>query len=129
MTHIQEPSDQKASPRSTARIGAAVGGISVAFSALCFVVTPAFTPAFILAALFGFLSGAIALALKARRTAVVTFVFALTPFCGFLLMQYVAEPLQNGYVVFVPLALAAVFAAWVLINYSKAKRLVASGAA
>jgi hypothetical protein len=112
-----------------AHIGAAVGGISIAFSALCFVVTPAFTPAIILAVLFGVLSGAIALALKAKRTAIVAFVFAVTPFCGFLLMQYAAEPLRNGYVVFAPLALATGVAVFALINYSRAKNLMAAASA
>ena len=110
------------------RVGAAVGGISIAFSTLCFAVIPAFTPALMLAALFGTISGAIALALKARRTAVVAFVFALTPFCGFVLIQYVAERVRSGYVSFVPLVVAFSIALWALINYSKARRSAASAA-
>ena len=108
-----------------AHIGVAVGGISIAFSALCFVVTPAFTAAFILAVVFGVVSGAIALALKATRTAIVAFVFAVTPFCGFLLIEYAAEPLRNGYVVFVPLVLATGAGVLALISYLRARHLMA----
>jgi hypothetical protein len=111
------------------RIGAGLGGISIAFSTLCFFVMPMFTPAFMLAALFGSLSGAIALTLKARRTAMVAFVFALVPLLGFLLMQYAAEPLRSIYVVFVPLGLAVALAAWSFRNYLKALRASAGAAA
>lgn len=105
-----------------ARIGAAVGGISIGFSALCFFITPAFTPAFALAAFFGGLSGTLALALKARRTAIVAFVFALTPFCGFLVMQYLVEQLRNSFVFFIPLLFAIAVATWAFVSYSRAKR-------
>jgi hypothetical protein len=126
MTQIPGTSDQWARP-GTARIGVVVGGISIAFSTLCFLITPAFTPAFMLALLFGALSGALALALKARRTAVLAFVFALTPLCGFLLMEYVAERVRTGYIVFVPLGLAFAIAVGVLVNYSKARRTLGAG--
>lgn len=116
------PGSQTRNHPAAARVGAGLGGISIAFSTLCFLVMPAFTPAFILAALFGSLSGAIALALRARRTALVAFAFALAPFPGFLLMQYAAEPLRNGYVVLLPLALATASAIWSLLDYSRTTR-------
>jgi hypothetical protein len=104
------------------RFGVAVGVISVAFSTLCFVIVPVFTPAFLLAALFGLISGGLCLALKARRSAWVAFVFALVPLCGFLVLEYVVEYVGNGHVFFVPLAAAMAFAAWALIDYSRATR-------
>ena len=112
-----------------ARIGAAVGGISIAFSTLCFVVMPAFTAALILAILCGAISGSIALGLKARRSAMVAFVFALTPLGGFLMLEHVVERVHNGYVMFVPLGLAFMIAVWVLRNYLKTKSSVASASA
>ncbi len=115
--------------KTESRIGAALGGISIVFSILCFAVTPVFTAAFILAALFGAVSGAVVLALKARRTAIVSFVFALAPFCGFLLMQYVVERVGSSLVVFIPLGLAIASAAWALVDYSKARRAPASATA
>jgi hypothetical protein len=57
---------------------------------LCFAITAAFSAAFVLAAFFGAVSGAIALALGARRTAYAAFAFALAPLCEFLLLQYAA---------------------------------------
>lgn len=104
------------------RIGAVLGGISIGFSTLCFAITPVFTPAFLLAALFGLLSAALALALKARRTALVALVFAATPFCGLLLIDHVVERVRNGYVAFIPLAAAFVVASWALLDYSRRKR-------
>ena len=111
------------------RVGATVGGISIAFSTLCFLVTPAFTPAFILAILFGAISGAIALALKARRTAVVAFAFSLTPLLGFLLLESFAERVRSGYIAFLALGAAVLVAASALVNYSKARRAKVSTAA
>lgn len=111
------------------RIGVAVGCISIAFSTMCFLVTPAFTPAFVLALLFGSTSGAIALVLKARRTAVVAFVFALTPLLGFLLLENVAERVGSGYVAFLALGAAALVAALALVSYAKAQRAKVSTAA
>jgi MFS family permease len=124
MTQLQGTTDQRSRSNVTARIGVAVGCLSIAFSTLCFLVTPVFAGGFILAPLFGAVSGGISLALKAKRTAIVAFVFSLTPLCGFLLLQYVAERLQNGYVFFVPLGLALLIGALVLVSYSRAKRAV-----
>jgi hypothetical protein len=107
--------------KTHSRIGVVVGGLSIGFSTLCFLVTPVFTGALVLAALFGAISGAIAIALKARRTAMVAFIFALTPLFGFLTMEYVAERVGTGYVTFIPLVLAVVVAAWALVNYSRSK--------
>jgi hypothetical protein len=107
--------------KTHSRISVAVGGLSIGFSTLCFIVTPVFTGALILAALFGAISGAIAIAFKARRTALVAFIFALTPLCGFLVMEYVAERAGTGYVTFIPLVLAIAVAAWALVDYSRRK--------
>lgn len=104
------------------RFGVAVGVISVAFSTLCFVIVPVFTPAFLLAALFGLISAGLCIALKARRSAWVAFVFAFVPLCGFLVLEYVVEHVGNGHVFFVPLAAATAFAAWSLIDHSRATR-------
>jgi hypothetical protein len=92
-------------------IGVFVGVTSIAFSTLCFLIIPVFTLAIGLAVLFGAMSGGLAWGLKARRTAIVAFTFALTPLCGFLLMEHVAERVGNGYVVFLPLGAAVVVAA------------------
>jgi hypothetical protein len=107
--------------KTHSRIGVVVAGLSIVYSTLCFLVTPVFTGAIILAALFGTISGAIAIALKARRTAIVAFIFALTPLFGFLVMEYVAERVGTGYVTFIPLVLAIVVAAWALVDYSRGK--------
>jgi hypothetical protein len=105
-----------------ARMGTWLGGINIAFSLLCFFITPVFTPAFILAVLFGALSGAIALALQARRTAFVALAFALVPPIEFLLIQKVVERAGTGAVVYIPLVAALAFAVWALIDYSRARR-------
>ena len=105
------------------RVGVIVGDISIAFSTLCFLATPAFTPAFILAILFGAISGAIAIGLKARRTALVAFVFALTPLLGFLLLESLAERVRSGYIAFLALGAAVLIAALALASYSKARRV------
>jgi uncharacterized protein YqhQ len=104
------------------RIGVVVGGVSIAFSSLCFLVTPVFTGALVLAAFFGAISGAIALALKARRTALMAFIFALTPLCGFLILENVVERVGTGYVMFIPIVAAFAIAVWVLVDYSKGAR-------
>ncbi len=106
-------------------LGAVVGGISIAFSTLCYAIVAVFTPAFVLAALFGATSGGLALALKARRTAIVAFVFALAPLCEFLLVQYVVERVGSGYIAFIPLGLAVAVAVWALIDYQRARRRTA----
>lgn len=68
--------------------GVAVGVISIAFSTLCLVVMPFFAAAIVLAAVFGASSGGLALGLKARRTAMVTFVFAVIPLVGWLILHF-----------------------------------------
>jgi hypothetical protein len=112
----------------TARIGVGLGCISIAFSTLCFIVVPAFTGALILALIFGIPSSAIALGLKAKRTALVTLVFAPTPLCGFLLMQHASELVGSGYIAFLALGVAILAAALALLDYSKEKRGLASTA-
>lgn len=112
----------------TARVGVSLGGISIAFSTLCFVVMPAFTGALILAMLFGVPSSAIALGLKAKRTALVTLVFAPTPLCGFLLMEHASHLVGSGYIAFVALGAAFFIAALAIIDYSKARRRLAGAA-
>jgi hypothetical protein len=124
MTHVQATSDQKPGSRATARIGVAIGCASIAFSTLCFVVTPVFTGGLILAPFFGVVSGGASFALNAKRTAAVALVFSLAPFCGFLVLENVVERVGNGYVFFAPLGAAALIAAWVLSRYSRAKRAV-----
>jgi hypothetical protein len=113
----------------TARIGVGLGGISIAFSTLCFLVMPAFTAALILAMLFGVPSSAIALGLKARRTALVTLVFAPTPLGGFLLMEHASHLVGSGYIAFLALGVAFLIAVLAIIDYSKARRALASAAA
>ena len=66
-------------------IGAITGGTSTVFSVICFLVMPVLTPAIALAVIAGAIGGAVALALRARRTALVTFTFSLAPLFGFLL--------------------------------------------
>ena len=104
------------------RIGAFVGGTSIAFSLLCFAIVPAFTPAFVLALLFGATSAGLAFALQARRSALVALVFGLAPLCELLLIQYVVERVGSSYVALAPLALALIVAVWALTNYLRARR-------
>lgn len=108
--------------KNTSRIGAAVGGISIAFSMLCCLIVPVFTGAMVLAALFGLISGGLAMALQARRTAIVAFVFALVPLCEFLLLQYVAEPAGTALIAFIPLVAALAVAVWFLLTYMRPSR-------
>lgn len=105
--------------KATSRIGVVIGGIGIACSMLCFFVTPVFTPAFLAAVFVGFLGGATALAFKARRTAVVAFVFALMP-CGFLL------PERAGIAV---MGVGLSIAVWMTLDYLRAKRAMAGAAA
>jgi ABC-type microcin C transport system permease subunit YejE len=107
---------------NNARMGAILGGINIAFSLLCFLITPMFTAAIILAALFGAVSCAIALKLQARRTALVVMAFALAPLVEFLVIEHVVERVHNGYVAFLPLVVAAAVAAWELKDYLRARR-------
>jgi hypothetical protein len=122
MTHTQGISDQRSRSNVTAKFGVGIGCISIAFSTLCFFVTPVFMGGLILALLFGVISAGISLALKAKRTAVVALVFSLTPLWGFLVLEHVVERVRNGYVFFFPLWAAVFIATWVLVNYSRAKR-------
>jgi hypothetical protein len=96
--------------------------VSILFSIFCLVVMPVFTGAIIVAPLIGFAFAVISAALGARRTAAVTFAFALVPFCGFLVMETLSEHVGTGYVAFAPLVAAVVLAAWAVGNYSHAKR-------
>jgi hypothetical protein len=118
-SQIQGTSVQSVRPGSSARLGAIV----IAFSTLCFLVFPAFTPSFILSLLFGIFSGVIAFALKARRAAIVALVFAPTPLCGFLLLDYFANRFHSGYAVFAILGVAYLTAILALANYSMARRV------
>lgn len=105
--------------QAKSRTGVAVGSISMVISILCFVVTPAFTPAFMVAVLLGVPGAAIALAHKARRTAIAAFVFAFMP-CGFLFPERTGLTLMG-------LGLAIV--AWVLIDYLRSRPSTPSAAA
>ncbi len=82
-------------------IGVIAGGTSIVFSSFCFLVMPVFTPAIALAALAGAVGGTVALALQVRRTALVTFVFAVTPLFGFLLLEYGPGRFDTGYLAFI----------------------------
>jgi hypothetical protein len=112
-----------------ARIGVILGCISMAFSTLCFLVMPAFTAALVLAMLFGLPSSAIALGLKAKRTALVALVFAPTPLGGFLLMEHASHLVGSGYIAFVALGVAFLVAALAIIDYLVARHRLASAAA
>ena len=81
---------------------------------------PVFTPGIVLAGMFGALAGVAALAWRARRTAVVTFVFGLAPLFGFLLLEFDSPRFNTGYLAFTALGVALVVAAFALLDYSKA---------
>lgn len=98
-------------------VGVIVGGTSIAFSSLCFVIAPVFTPAVVLAVVVGAIGGSVALALQARRTALVAFAFAVTPLLGLLMIQYAAERVGTGYIAFAPLVVAVIVAAWALCDF------------
>lgn len=102
------------------RIGVAIGIISVVFSTLCFLVMPVFTGSVVLSIFFGVPSGIIALSLKAKRTAIVAFVFAPVPALGLLLLEQ--DLLGGGYMAFLSPCVAAVIAALALIHYARARR-------
>ena len=112
----------------SARIGVAIGSISVVFSTLCFLVMPVFTASLILSIASGVPSGLIALSLKARRTALVAFAFAPVPLCGFLLLEHAAHFVGSGYIAFLALGVAILVAAWAVIDYSRSRRGLASAA-
>ena len=103
-------------------IGVIAGGTSIVFSSLCFLAMPVFTPAIVLAVLVGAVGGAVALALRARRTGLVTFIFALTPLVGFLLLEYDPWRFDTGYLAFVAVGVALMAAILALIDYSRQKR-------
>jgi hypothetical protein len=75
--------------KNPSRIGVAIAVLSIVFSLLCLAITPVFTAAIVLAAFFGVVSGAIAIALQARRTAYAAFVFAVLPLLEFLIFRLV----------------------------------------
>lgn len=111
------------------RIGVFAGLASILFSTLCLVVMPAFTAAIILAPLVGMILGGAAAALGARRTGIVTLVFAVVPACGFYVMENFAGYFGTGYVAFFPLVIAIAVAAWVLIRYLHMKPVTPGSAA
>jgi hypothetical protein len=111
------------------RIGVSAGVVSILFSTLSLIVMPVFTGSIILAPLLGVVLGATALALGARRTAGVTFVFALVPACGFFVMENFSGYFRTGYVAFLPLVVAVAVAAWALISYSRSKAIGPTSAA
>lgn len=106
-----------------ARIGAVTGGISIAFSAICFFIFPVFTPAFVAALIVGAVCGGTALSLKAKRTALVAFVFALTPLCFHFLVDYAPARLHSNYAVIAALAIAVIVAVFALVDYARARRV------
>jgi hypothetical protein len=103
------------------RIGAAVGGVSIGLSTLCFLVMPAFTPAILIAVFIGFIFGIAAALLGARRTAGVAVIFALVPLLGFFVMEAFAEKVGTGFVAFVPLLLAGAIGGFAARNYLRVK--------
>ena len=100
-------------------IGIVAGAASIGFSTLCFLVMPVFTPGIVLAGFVGAMGSVIALACKARRTALVTFVFALTPTFGFLLLEYDPPRFDRAYLAFIALGVALVVAVIAFSGYSK----------
>lgn len=103
--------------RTKSLIGIAAGGTSIAFSSLCIVFVPVFTPAFMLAAIVGIIGGTIALALRARRTALVAFSFALTPLLFFLFMMY--DGIGALFVALSPIGAALLVAVLAVADYSR----------
>lgn len=112
-----------------ARVGVVVGVVSILFSILCLVFMPVFTGAIIMAPLIGVGFGGISAVLGARRTAGVTFAFALVPLGGFLVMENFSEHVGTGYVAFAPLVAAIALAAWAAGNYLHTKRTEPGSAA
>lgn len=102
-------------------IGIIAGGISIAFSSLCIVVTPVFGAAIVLAVIGGLIGGTIALVLKARRTALVAFIFALTPLLFFLALAYDGN--GDSYLVLLPVAVAIAAAVMVLFDFLGKRRV------
>lgn len=111
------------------RIGIFVGLSSMLFSTLCLIVMPVFTGAIIVAPFIGAILGAIAAACGARRTAVVTLVFAVVPACGFYVMERFSGYFGTGYVAFFPLVVAIAVASSVLLSYSRTKPVEPGSAA
>ena len=102
-------------------IGIVTGAASIAFSSLCFLVMPVFTPGIVLAGFFGAVAGIIALVSGARRIALVTFTFAVTPTFGFFLLEYDFPRFHTGYLAFVALVIALVVAVFAFVNYSRGR--------
>jgi hypothetical protein len=117
ITHVRLPPGVEMNVRTLARIGSAVGGISMVFSLLCLVVVAAFTAAAILAVLFGTISSGIAWAMGARRTARVALVLSFVPACEWLLLDQMTESVGTLLLALVPLVLALGFAVWMLVDY------------
>lgn len=111
------------------RLAVLLGVVSILFSTFCLIVMPVFLAAIMAAPLLGIAVGAVALFLDARRTAVVTFAFALVPLCGLLAMETLAKHVGTGYVAFAPLAAAAALAAWATASYSREQRAQRGAAA
>jgi hypothetical protein len=100
-------------------ISIVTGTVSIAFSSLCFLVMPVFTPGIVLAGLVGAVAGVIALVGGARRTALVTLTFAITPTFGFLLLEYDPPRFNTGYLAFIALGVALVVAFFAFVDYSR----------
>ena len=105
--------------RSRRAIGVVAGTISIVFSILCFLVMPVFTPGIVLAGIVGAVAAIIAFVCKARRTALVTFVFALVPTFGFILLEYDPPRFDTGYLAFIALGVALVVAVLAFVDYSR----------
>lgn len=104
--------------KTTPRSGMTIAGASIVFSTISSLVYFAFTPVLVLSALLGAIGVAFALGSSAKRTALVTAVFALVPL-GQLLMERFFESTLS---VLVPAALAIVTAAWALLDYSACRK-------
>jgi hypothetical protein len=95
----------------------AIAGVSMAFSAVCFVLVLGFTPAILPAAVLGIVGAVAAFASGGRRTALVTAIFGLVPFAEIL----IAAEVDSGYFVFVPAGVAIAIAAWAFADYLRAR--------
>ena len=101
------------------RIGLAVAWTSIAFSLASCAIYFAFTPVIPVSAILGTVGAVLALASKARRTALVVAVFGLVPL-GQLLIEHFFE---NEYLVPIPAAIALVIAGLAIANYFQSRRV------
>jgi len=101
------------------RIGITLAWVSIAFSVLSFAIYFAFTPVFFVSALFGAVGAVVALASKARRTALVAAVFGLVPFGQLLIEQF----FESEYLVPLPAAIALLIAGLAIANYAQSRRV------